>query len=176
MMATDLPLSEFASILPATDLTDLAGLCTSAIRERTLAKAEEYRRFALALLSATLSALGLIDAARAQAPSPCLVGCLQSASACAPYVSSLFTSSHSPHILVNTSDGAGQVRRCVPVHERRVPGGDDGVSRGEVYPGGYGGRVEVGGGALSELLYVCFSLSSELTLAWGEDADGSRLV
>ena len=50
-MATDLPFSEFASILPPTDLTDLAGLCTEAIRERTLAKAEEYRRFALALLS-----------------------------------------------------------------------------------------------------------------------------
>ena len=44
-----------------------------------------------ALLSVALSALGLIGAARAQAPSPCLVGCLQSASACAPYVPPLFT-------------------------------------------------------------------------------------
>ena len=68
----------------------------------------------------------------------------------------------------------------MPVHERRVPGGNDGVSRGEVYPGGHGGRVEVGGGALSELLYVFpFSLSPlMLASAWGEGAadDGSRLV
>ncbi|TBU28090.1 hypothetical protein BD311DRAFT_759155 [Dichomitus squalens] len=48
---SDLPFSEFASILPAADLADLAGLCASAVRERTLARAEEYRRFALALHS-----------------------------------------------------------------------------------------------------------------------------
>ncbi|TBU51588.1 hypothetical protein BD310DRAFT_953194 [Dichomitus squalens] len=47
----DLPFSEFVSLLPAADLADLAGLSASAVRERTLAKAEEHRRFALALLS-----------------------------------------------------------------------------------------------------------------------------
>ncbi|TBU43498.1 hypothetical protein BD309DRAFT_106839 [Dichomitus squalens] len=50
-MSTKTPFSDFAYILPAADLADLAGLCASAVREQTLAKAEKYRRFALALHS-----------------------------------------------------------------------------------------------------------------------------
>ncbi|RPD55699.1 hypothetical protein L227DRAFT_478105, partial [Lentinus tigrinus ALCF2SS1-6] len=46
-----LPFPEFATILPAADRRCLSGLVGSEIRSWTLARAEEYRKLALALLA-----------------------------------------------------------------------------------------------------------------------------
>ena len=89
---SDVPLA--SSALPACGGLPLPPYCSCPHIVKPPLNPSHDMKLAFALLSVALSALRLIGATRAQAPSPCLDNCLQSASACAPYVPSLFPLHH----------------------------------------------------------------------------------